>query len=695
MKDFSQINPMAINRPFLVLNHNKKSTQKYTVDIVNKPAKLKKLEDLKISIAERLEGKDFTGAISLLAELKDARSNITSSVSEDLGKRTKCIVRDGRNAIDPPIIAPESYSMMCANHTRGALMLLDNTYERGEITTDQLNNAKKIVQEAAIRFIKDNLSFNEDISTLNINNQNNKKDKETYISKLEEKTKQFNKNIITTLKNNGIKDAKKQLVVAKEFANFKDEHYHVATISKVNEATVIETETMNLGLTEAQKDMFKAIKLCELKNSTDKMKAPGKNMEWFNDQPRWKQDLIYNSADSILSETKVIPTQLRAELPLLRNSYTKTTLLKRKGDDEFKVYFEATHSGTLTIDIPSGKGEDIKTLVNGNIEQLKQFSPTKKVSLNPQTSPNNLKALDKVDVADRDYVEANQNNGVYKSTTAFNGNSRRLPGGGRDLAGFNSIIEMVANKDIKNIEVKKYLKGESSYKKFVLTTEEDKALSSLIEAKRLIDSAAYFKPFDKEHLNSQIAENMAIATSKLQRLHPNWEIPTTNISCASGKDRTQMVIIGASSRAIAQELGIDAKEVTQALSITGSAQHLSGCNGGGTIGCYGQKPATTNAASNILFSESNKNFGQRTADMNKFNTPKSTYLSKFKEMALKYIKLVVNKVFNEAIKNNVIERTKVIKKQNSVSQKPIIYNQVIHPEVTPLKKDINKVNQRL
>jgi hypothetical protein len=240
-EDFSQGNPIRINKPFEILKHNKKNTQRFAVDIVNKPRKPNKIEDLKTSISNYLDQNDFTNAISLLAELKDTRSNITYIRSEDLGKKTKCLVRDGREAIDPPIIGPEGYSMMCANHTRGALMLLDNAFERGEIDSTQRDNAKNIVQASAIKFIKETLSFDGDNSTLSIEKQNNKKDKESYISKLEEKTKEFNKKLIDTLKNNGIKDSKKQLVVAKEFANFNDEHYHVGTISKVNNGLVIET----------------------------------------------------------------------------------------------------------------------------------------------------------------------------------------------------------------------------------------------------------------------------------------------------------------------------------------------------------------------------------------------------------------------------------------------------------------------
>ena len=122
-------------------------------------------------------------------------------------------------------------------------------------------------------------------------------------------------------------------------------------------------------------------------------------------------------------------------------------------------------------------------------------------------------------------------------------------------------------------------------------------------------------------MHSQISEKMAIAVGNLNRLEPKWSIPAINISCASGKDRTQMDIAGATSRAIGNALEIpDLNSIAKEVAKSGGAQYLSGNNGGGTIGCFGQKLQTAAVANKTMFNGLINCFGQRTADMNKFST---------------------------------------------------------------------------
>jgi hypothetical protein len=650
--------------PLERLSLNKEKGKDFSISVIEGRVKSSSKEALESQLDDALDQRnftdfilsDFTKVIASLSQLKDLRSNIKSYISADLGTGNKALVRDGRDAINPPIIAPESYSMMAANHARAAIEVLDNAYKRGEIKEDKYESAKRLTNAKAVDFIRNTQNQFERIPSnrLSVTTQNNKKNKNSAISNLEKELKQFNTSIVEVLESNGIKEAQKKVKVAKEFANFEDEHYHVSTISKIKDATVIETETMNLGLTDQQKAMFEAVKKCTVTKDNIKMHAGGDNMEWFNNQPRWKQDLIHASADAILSETKVIPTQLRAELPLLRNAYTKTVYVKNKGG-KFEECFEATHSGTLTTDIPPEKKPSLferffgkkssasQAAADGNIEQLKLFSESGKVHLNLQTSPNNISLIDVVDINDREYISGSEVEGSSKSTSAFNKISRRLPGGGRDFSGFKEIIDYVESKNLK----------------------ESEGLKSLKEAKRLMKSASFFS-WDREHINSQISERMAIASYQLSKEHPKLEIPLTNISCASGKDRTQMVLIGASSRAIAEKLSNNPAEVAKALSISGSSQHLSGTNGGGTIGCYGQKPQTSSSANKTLFKESAGYFGQRTADLNKFKVNKKGMFERLKDFIFlkKEVKTNIEepkKLSNHVMKNVEIEMVEVKK----------------------------------
>ncbi|MEK6734844.1 MAG: hypothetical protein AABY27_07085 [Pseudomonadota bacterium] len=576
------------------MQHNKEVVFKLATHVAENRAKKpisKKMLNNKLLAA--LEEDDFSEAIKYLSRLKDARSNILTYHSGDLGQGTKGLVRDARAAVDPPIIAPENYAMMHLNHARAAVLVLENARNRGEITNQQCNklskNIRKLAKQKIAKIESDFVNIsNEDLSVLKKND---------LILKLETDVKEYNNDLVNLLENNGVEKAQKQLATAKEFTSFEDEHYHVSTISKLGNATIIESEVMNLGLTEVQRKMFKAIRDYEVLDDTKQMNIPPReDMDWFNLQPRWKQDLIKGSAEAILSGTKVIPTQLRKELPLLRNSYTKVTSVQKSPNEEFKTCLEVMHSGTLTTEIPTKfafikkmaqaiglwRDELIDKLTQKNINQLKQFTKDGKVNLVALTSPASFFLT--VDNADSTYVRHDPDNGIYKNTMPYN-IARFLPfGGGRDMSGFKEILE--GNQGNQN----------------------------LLTAGKHMETLGNGGD-NEEHLHSQIVENMAIASYELKLL-------MMNLSCASGKDRTQMTLAATTIRAISQRLGISQQNVAQCLGASGSAQYLSAGNGGGTIGCNGQKKSTTSDANKEMFGKYTNYFGQRTADLNKFNTSK-------------------------------------------------------------------------
>lgn len=549
---------------------------------------------------------EYSEAIKNLSIKKDLRSNINTYISgnED---GTKTLVRDARAAIDPPIIAPESYELLAVNHARAAIQVLEDNFNRGEIDERSKNEAIEAIHANMIDFVEEaERDFaGTSASILSIEIQNDKKNKESEISQLEKKLKEFNKALVDLTENAGVDKAEGKIKLAKDFANFDDENYHIATITNLNGHSIVEIEAMNLGLTKKQKEMFEAVKDCQLPIGRSKMNIPGEDMEWFNNQPRYVQDMIKNSAEKILTENKVIPTQLRGEIPLLRNSYTKSTRVRKANEESLVEVHRLTHSGTVTIAIPdtsktyaigsffglTNKDKAEKNLANENIEQLKQFSNNGRVSLEILTSPNNPSAS--VDVSDRKMTSNNPKNGVYKSITAFNG-FRRLAGS-RRLAGYKSIIAEVENQGLR---------------------EDSEGCKALLEAKKLMNKSSLTSKYE-DNLNQQIAEKMSEACYLLKK-EGYKNIPDPNMSCASGKDRTQMTIIGATCSRVANYLGETAENISSALGKSGSAQYLSGGNGGGTIGCHGQKPETAKEARKNLFSLSFKFFGQRTADLNKF-----------------------------------------------------------------------------
>lgn len=562
-------------------------------------------------ILEFLDSKNYnpnkySEAIKNLSIKKDLRSNINTYISDN-EDGTKTLVRDARAAIDPPIIAPESYELLAINHARAAIQVLEDDFNRGEIDKRDKNQAIEAIHANMIDFVKEAERDFADISAsiLSIEIQNDKKNKESEISQLEKKLKKFNKNLVDLIENAGVDKAEGKIKLAKDFANFDDENYHIATITNLNGHSIVEIEAMNLGLTKKQKEMFEAVKNCQLPEGRAKMNILGENMEWFNNQPRYVQDMIKNSAEKILTKNKVIPTQLRGEIPLLRNSYTKSTQVQKANEKSLVEVHRLTHSGTVTIAIPdtsktyaigsffglTNKDKAEKNLANENIEQLKQFSNNGKVSLEILTSPNN--PFTSVDVSDKNKISNNPENGVYKSITAFNG-FRRLAGS-RRLAGYNSIIAEVERQGLR---------------------EDSEGCKALLEAKKLMNKSSLTTKYE-DNLNQQIAEKMSEACYLLKK-EGYKNIPDPNISCASGKDRTQMTIIGATCSRIADYLGEATTNISSTLGRSGSAQYLSGGNGGGTIGCHGQKPETAKEARKNLFSLSFKFFGQRTADLNKF-----------------------------------------------------------------------------
>ncbi len=262
---------------------------------------------------ELMKKQDLTSAIEILAEMKDKQNNIHWYKDGDN------LVRDGREAKNPPSFPAESYAIQYLNHVRTAITL----------TSDE--ELKKSLQEKAIANIDSFL----DIADIKL---------------LEQKVTKENSKLAITLMKKGIINAVQKIKLAKDFANFQDKHYHITTLSRIKDADVIESEIMHLGLTQAQEKMFQAINSYTSTDPDKSMviKLDGEDMSWFNKCKRWQQDQIKRYAPIILAENHVIPTQLRSFIPLLRNSYTKVNAIKRNGQPIQEI-LETMHSGSIIL----------------------------------------------------------------------------------------------------------------------------------------------------------------------------------------------------------------------------------------------------------------------------------------------------------------------------------------------------------
>ena len=613
--------------PFKILEANKKSALDYATEIANAHQDTPSLTDLQAKLEQQMSSAKsidfFAQAIETLSEIKDKKAGIHTYKSEDLGNGTKALVRDGRDAKQPPIITPESYAIQFLNHTRAAISVAEEAGKRGKFSGD-LETFKQQAMHDAMAMI----NHIKNVPDAPATEQN-----APQLLALEERVTSANTKLAVDLINHGIENADQRIKSAKDFAGLKDEHYHVVTLSRAKHkdgrsVTVMETEVMNLGLTEDQRKMFEKIK-------ENKDLSKDQDMTWFTSQPTWKQDQIRATVDDVLSEKKVIPTQLRKELPLLRNSYTKVTSVII-GGQERKDILETMHSGTLSID--TGNDNRDAALTKGNIKQLKQFAGPgeEKIHLNPLTSPVNRFDLDHKE--NLHLTQATKEDPtVTKSTTPFNFLRMAPGGGGRDFSGFTQALSAIGEKleddNLKNIGA--YLKsGKDSDLKAAteqLSKLEDKelrqSLTNAVEAKRKIESITYGS--DPEHTHSQITTHMLLLVSDanreesaLQKKLGDDVVSKINTNCASGKDRTGVQEIDATRQAVNQALDLNeqddqAKQNLRNMLSAGHTQHIAGTQGG-TPGCFGVRPSTAKESKASVYSEVSNYFGQRTAKLNKF-----------------------------------------------------------------------------
>ena len=69
-------------------------------------------------------------------------------------------------------------------------------------------------------------------------------------------------------------------------------------------------------------------------------------MEWYNNMPPYKQDLLREVAADVATGNKIIPTQLLSDVPGIKNAYQKVTAVKGLDQTESTIISQTLHCGT-------------------------------------------------------------------------------------------------------------------------------------------------------------------------------------------------------------------------------------------------------------------------------------------------------------------------------------------------------------
>ncbi|ETO24806.1 hypothetical protein RFI_12351, partial [Reticulomyxa filosa] len=326
---------------------------------------------------------DYSAAMDYLEERRDAALGITWYRSSPHTDGSVDLIRDARLAgtTPPPMDSQDSYAIQYLNHARTAIKLLDQEVERFKQV--EFDTDKRQEVESRIRFAKNiiNERMGEVLKDLN--------------SEKPIDIKALNTDLLEIMKATGINDAHKRIATAIDFSNLSDRQYIMSV------QTVIESDTMLLGLTDIQKAQYLAIHQARPGIDIDlKFGSPAQkiDMNWYNNQPRYIRDLIKEHALGI-AEGKVIPTQLRNHLIGLKNAYAKDTYVldaEEKSVGANSLVASTLHSGTISTHIKGIDGKAKQAITDENAQQINSFvdSDDKKMVINVLNSPVNPTGID-------------------------------------------------------------------------------------------------------------------------------------------------------------------------------------------------------------------------------------------------------------------------------------------------------------
>lgn len=268
-------------------------------------------------VKKAMENEQYTEVITLLTNQLDASQNITWYIRPPfLGHEV--LIRDARKCTAPRAFSYEPYLILGINNLRACLDLLAIQRIIQPGNKDEMNEITNFIKDSAYTFFLLARKTTNKVQMLEL-------------------LKHFNSILTSNLSfllEIPFNQAAKRLTIAKEFATLKSEAKSVVTLVDLDNREEEKTTFFqaDLAITTLTADL-----ISEYTNR--------KSKTWFTKLPDWQQNLIDFYLEPILSGTRLLPTQLRAILVGLRNSYHTINGVFNKG--RAVTLNSCFHSGTI------------------------------------------------------------------------------------------------------------------------------------------------------------------------------------------------------------------------------------------------------------------------------------------------------------------------------------------------------------
>lgn len=363
------------------------------------------------------------------------------------------------------------------------------------------------------------------------------------------------------------KQAQKRLQRAKDYVNLGDPSYHycVIGIDKLNKKSVpyfiadigIGTEE----LTDEQRNEIEQRKhhLKLKQNELERTQQLVAVENWYYARPLWVQKLIDYFTPNLLDENHVIPTQLRDDIPGIRNAALQVNGYYNEDKEQFDIDMEVFHSGATTF-LGDNRKENAR-LTKQNRDQLNIATGGHgilKLTLNDEY---NIFHIDK-DVVNytnkvmdgEEFIHANIapnplrritpniSDGINEQLDTVIEHLDELLPGAKYQDCRETLVDFLSRKTTKLSGID--ARADGAIKKV-------RAIQNDISPKnyQLIYAAVMCRSFmrrnskfyDPENLNLHISTMACIVNHQLRR--SNILYKTLVLACLSGKDRTREVLL--------------------------------------------------------------------------------------------------------------------------------------------------------